>query len=201
MGVSRERFDQGVSYQEFKDSMKVNREQLEGNETSLQLSDADLKPFRDLSKPLNVVAIAADWCADVLANLPIVARLAQDSGQLNLRIFDRDSNLDLMNQYLNKGQFQSIPTFVFFDENFNELGVWIERPDSVTDRRERLRREIYAKNPEFGSPDASINEVPEAVRPRVRELTGQMRRDTKDWAEHEVVREITELVQRSKVAV
>ena len=34
-----------------------------------------------------------------------------------------------MDQYLNNGQYKSIPTFVFLDGDFNELGVWIERPD------------------------------------------------------------------------
>ena len=203
MGVTRERFEQGVTYQQFKDAMKTNREQLEANETSLNLSDEDLKPFRDLAKPVNVVAIAADWCADVVANLPILGRLANESGKLNVRIFERDENLDIMNQYLKEGQFQSIPTFVFFDQDMNELGIWIERPDSVSAERERRRRAIYAEHPEFGSVDAgygSANNLPEEARNLVRKLTADMREETKDWANHEVIREINEIAQRAKVS-
>ena len=44
-----------------------------------------------------------------------------------------------MDQYLNKGQFRSIPTLVFLDSEFNEFGVWIERPETVTKLREEKR--------------------------------------------------------------
>ena len=37
----------------------------------------------------------------------------------------------VMDEHLNKGQYKSIPTVIFLDGEFNELGVWIERPDSV----------------------------------------------------------------------
>lgn len=196
MGVTRERFNQGITYQQFKDAMKVNRERLEANEHGLNLSDEELKPFRDLPRPINVVALAADWCADVVANLPILGRLAEDSGKLNVRVFERDENLDIMNQYLKQGRFQSIPTFVFFDDDFNELGVWIERPESVTDTRDQKRRDVYTQHPHWGSPDASINDLSEEVRQEVRQATNQMRENTKAWADGEVVRELRELVER-----
>src|SRR5579864_2164736 len=118
MGVSRERFNQGISYQQFKDAMTVNREQLEANERGLQLTDEELQPFRTLLGTINVLAIADDWCGDVVANLPIMGRLAQECDKLNLRVFPKDQNMDLMNQYLNKGLYQSIPVLVFFDDDF-----------------------------------------------------------------------------------
>jgi len=51
---------------------------------------------------------------------------------MELRVFPRDANMDIMDQYLNQGKFASIPTFVFFDRDWRELGQWIERPAAAT---------------------------------------------------------------------
>ena len=45
----------------------------------------------------------------------------------SVREFFRDQNLDIMNEFLYKGEFQSIPTLVFYDKDMNQLGVWHER--------------------------------------------------------------------------
>ncbi len=201
MGVSRERFSQGISYQAFKEAMTVNREQLEANERGIQLSAAELQPFLSLPETVNVLAIAEDWCGDVVANLPIVGRLAQECDKLNLRVFPKDQNMDLMNQYLNRGLYQSIPVFVFFDDDFNQLGVWIERSAAVTELREQRRRALHADRPEFGAADATPNQLPDDVRQRLRQAIGEMRADTKEFADHEVVRELGEIVSRTAAAL
>jgi thiol-disulfide isomerase/thioredoxin len=189
-----------MTYEEYKAQMTRNRERFEENERNFQPTAADLEPFRQLPKPLNVLVLAEDWCGDVIANLPILGRLAAESGKLNLRIFLRDQNLDLMDQYLNRGKFRSIPTMVFFDDDFNEVGRFIERPDSVTELRAKKRQEIFAQHPEFGSPDAPIDQLPEEVRVRLQEAMAAMRAETTPFANAEVVRELQAIV-RSDLAV
>src|ERR671931_2781913 len=149
MAVTRAQFESGLTYQAFKDQMTRNREQLEQNERELELKPEDLQAFKSLPRPLNVMALAEDWCGDVVANLPVLGRLASESGKLNVRIHlrDQEPGSQIMDQYLNKGQFKSIPTFIFLDDSFNELGVWIERPDSVTRKREEKRQELYKQHP------------------------------------------------------
>jgi hypothetical protein len=195
MGVTRERFETGLTYDEYKAQMTRNRERFEANERGLALGDADLAAFRRLPSPLNVLVLAEDWCADVIANLPILGRIAAESGKLNLKVFLRDRNPDLMDQYLNRGQFRSIPTFVFFDDDFNQLGLWIERPRSVTELRDQKRREIYSRNPEFGSPDTPLDQLPEETRVRLAEAMAEMREQTAAFANREVIRELRELVE------
>src|SRR5579883_3082777 len=153
MAITRERFEQGMTYDEFKAQMTRNQDRFIENERQLELDPADIAAFKNLPRPLNVLVIAEDWCGDVIANLPILGRIDRKSGKLHLRVFLRDQNLDLMDQYLNQGQFRSIPVFVFFDAQFNEVGRFIERPASVTERRARQRRDLFAQHPEFGSPD------------------------------------------------
>ncbi len=196
MSVTRERFEQGLTYDEYKAQMTRNQERFAANEQALVLTPQDVAAFKNLPQPLNVLVIAEDWCGDVINNLPILGRIAAESGKLNLRVFLRDQNLDLIDQYLNQGKFRSIPVFVFFDDQFHEIGRFIERPASVTARNEEYRKKMYAEHPEFGSPDASISELPEEVRTALAEATAGWREETRPLNNQDVVRDLREIVEK-----
>jgi hypothetical protein len=176
--------------------MTRNRDRFEENEKRVDLDEADLEAFRALPRPVKVVVLAEDWCGDVIANLPVLGRLAEESRKLDVRVFLRDQNDDIMQRYLNKGQFKSIPVFVFFDEDFRELGHWIERPASVTEIRAKRRKQIFAAHPEFGSPDAPVDALAEEVRVRLQGELAKMREETTKFANAEVVRELREIATR-----
>jgi hypothetical protein len=196
MTIDRARFDQGLTYEAYKDQMTRNRDRIEENERRVDVSRDDLAAFRALPRAVKVVVLAEDWCGDVIANLPVLGRLAKDSGKLDVRIFLRDQNDDLMQRYLNKGQFKSIPVFVFLDDDFRELGHWIERPASVTEVRAKRRKDIFAAHPEFGSPDAPVDQLAEEVRVRLQAELAKMRDETAKFANAEVVRELREIATR-----
>ena len=201
MAVTREQFESGLTYDAYKAQMTRNLEQVEQNEKDLQLNDGDVEALKSLPKAVNVMARAEDWCGDVIANLPVLGKLAAASGgKLNVRIHlrDQEPGSQIMDQYLNKGQFKSIPTFIFLDGDFNELGVWIERPDSVTKLREEKRQALYAAHPAWGDPSKPIAELPEDVRTEVQQLSGAMRAETKPFANSEVVRELREIAVGAK---
>ena len=197
MVVTRERFEQGLTYEQFKQQMTRNQERFATNERSIQFAPEDLAAFTGLPRPLDVLVLAEDWCGDVIDNLPILGRLAAESGKLNLRVFPRDQNLDLMDQYLNQGQYRSIPVFAFFDDQLDELGRFIERPPSVTERRAGLRRELSAQHPEFGDPTMSIAQLPEDIRPQVMEAMAQARERTRAQDVADVVRSIRAIVEKA----
>jgi thiol-disulfide isomerase/thioredoxin len=196
MTIDRARFEQGLTYEAYKDQMTRNRDRLEENERWVDLNKEDLAAFRALPRPVKVVVLAEDWCGDVIANLPVLGRLAKETGKLDVRIFLRDQNDDIMQRYLNKGQFKSIPVFVFFDDAFRELGHWIERPASVTEVRAKRRKDIFAAHPEFGSPDAPVDQLAEDVRLRLQTELAKMRDETTKFANAEVVRELREIATR-----
>ena len=194
MTMTKERFAGGLTYDAYKAAMTRNRERVEDNEKKVVLDPETVRFFRALPQPINVVVLAEDWCGDVIANLPVLGTLAKAVGTLDVRIFYRDQNLDLINRWLNQGKYQSIPVFAFFDESFRELGHWIERPASVTELRARKRKEIFASDPAFGSPDAPVDQLPEDVRTRLQAELQKMREETTDFANAEVQRELRELV-------
>jgi Thioredoxin len=200
VAVTRDQFESGLTYDAYKAQMTRNREQVEQNEKDLELKTDDVQALRSLPRPVNVMALAEDWCGDVVANLPVLGKLAQESsGKLNVRIHlrDQEPGSKIMDQYLNKGEFKSIPTFIFLDGDFNELGVWIERPASVTKLREEKRQALYAAHPEWGDPSKPIAELPEDIRTQVQQASGAMRNETKPFSNAEVVRELREIAQNA----
>ncbi len=199
MSITPQRFDSGLTYEAYKAAMTRNRERVEANEARVELDPDAVRAFKSLPRPLNVVVLAEDWCGDVIANLPVLGRLADEVGTLNVRIFYRDKNLDLMERWLNQGKFQSIPVFAFFGECFRELDHWIDRPASVTEHRARKRREVFASDPAFGSPDSPVDALPEDVRARLQTALQTMRDETTAFANAEVQRELRELVTKLPV--
>jgi hypothetical protein len=199
MTLDRARWNKGITYDSFRAAMTRNQERFAQNEDRVALDPETVRVFKGLPKGLRVLVLAEDWCGDVVANLPVLGKLAKAVPTLDVRVFYRDQNLDLMERWLNQGKYQSIPVFVFFDENFRELGHWIERPASVTERRAAERKRIYAAHPEFGAPDAPVDQLPEDVRARLQAELQKMREDTVPFANAEVLRELRELV--STVAV
>jgi len=65
--------------------------------------------------------------------------------RVEMRIFLRDKNPDLMDQYLNQGIYRSIPVFAFFDENMNEVARFLERPPKLTEQLEKAMLEVRKK--------------------------------------------------------
>src|SRR3989304_20153 len=50
----------------------------------------------------------------------------------------RDQNLDIANEFLYKGEFQSIPTLVFYTKDLKYLAHWIERAQKARDEMHLL---------------------------------------------------------------
>ena len=181
MAVSKERFEQGLTYAAYKEQMTRNHERLEENERTVEFAPDDLAYFSHLPQALNVLVIAEEWCGDVIANLPVLGRLAPETGKLNLRIFLRDQNLDLRDQYLLKGEFRSIPVFVFFDQDFHELGHWIERPAVMYKLQAQMRRDLFASDPRLAdyTPETPFGDLPEERAPSYASVGGFPREESR----------------------
>lgn len=188
--MTPERFGSGLTYAAYTAQLTQNRERFEKFERENVLTDADVEPFRTLRQPLRVAVLTEDWCSDAVATLPLLAALAERSGKLEVRIFFRDQNLDLMDAHLKEGKFRSIPTVIFYDPDWNKVGAWLEKPVVIADLRARLRLEIYASDPAFGSPEVLSSELPDADRERLWAAITRMRDDTTAESNREVLREL-----------
>jgi hypothetical protein len=149
--VTPERFESGVTWAEYSQNIKRNRDKFQLNYDETQLSDADTQTFRELvakeNGPAKVLALGEDWCPDVVRGLPVMARIAEASG-MELRIFPRDDNLDIMQEFLNEGKYESIPTFVFYTRDHELIAFWSERPAKANAELHQLRSLVDGKDRE-----------------------------------------------------
>jgi hypothetical protein len=189
LSITRERFNQGMTYEEAKAVMPRNLPNIEATERDLQLTDADLAPWRALPESYNVLVLVIDPCPDVYTNLPILARIARETGKLDVRIFMRDDNKDLMGQFMN-GPYESVPVFAFHDQDFNLQSVFIERPKSVTQHRAQLTAKIHESDPSFGPMGTSASQMAEDVRQRYQAAINQMRAETRSFYFQESIKEL-----------
>ncbi|GBD11127.1 hypothetical protein HRbin23_00778 [bacterium HR23] len=147
--VTADRFAKGLTYQQFLAQAKVNLDQFQKWYDEFTPKPDDLAFFRRamaLPKgPAKVLALGEDWCPDVYRGLPVMAKIAEAVG-LEFRVFPRDQNLDIMDEFLYQGQFRSIPTFVFYTKDMKYICHWIERPalanKEMAEITEQLKREM-----------------------------------------------------------
>lgn len=123
--ISRERFFKGFTWDDYLKHIKQNVEKFQQKYEEVSFTEEEKTFFSQFPKKVYVLAIGEDWCPDVYNNLPVMARIAALTDQIVLRIFPRDTNHDLMHQYLFRGQSLSIPAFGFFDEDFKEQAKWL----------------------------------------------------------------------------
>ena len=194
MTLTAERFKLGMSYDEAKAHLPKNLPNIEENERVIKLSQADLAPWRSLALAHNVMVLVIDPCPDVYTNLPILARIAKESGKLNVGIFMRDDNKDLMVEFMN-GPYESVPVFAFYDDDFTLRSVFIERPKSVTDLRAERTRQIFQANPEFGPAGTSPSEMAADARDRYQAAIRDMRAETASSYISESIRELGEIAR------
>jgi thioredoxin family protein len=140
--VTKERFKQGMTLDQYLAQMGTNKEKFVEFLGEIKIGPEDKQALDKLGKKLNLLVITEDWCGDALYNVPVLAKMVEGNPNIEMRIFLRDKNPDLMDQYLNQGLYRSIPVFAFFDENMNEVARFIERPPAQTEELEKKMLEV-----------------------------------------------------------
>lgn len=102
---------------------ETQRDKIKDKFASLELSDEDKSRLAGLKKKVSVVAIAEDWCGDVVRHAPVMAKIAEASDKISLRFISRDYDLGLFARYLTNGG-EAIPKFIFLSEALVECGNW-----------------------------------------------------------------------------
>ena len=129
--MTPERFAQGMTFAAYLAQMRSNKERFEQRMAATELTSADREAIR--ARKLKILVITEDWCGDALVGFPGLARLVEGAPDVEMRVFLRDANPDVMDQYLKRGLYRTIPVFVFFDEHMTELARFMERQDVVTE--------------------------------------------------------------------
>jgi hypothetical protein len=154
--VTPERFASGMTYEEYVGAIERNRDNFDYNYAQITIDDEGARALRELvsreNGPAKVLALCEHWCTDCHRGLAVMARIAEAAG-MELRVFPRDRNPDIMDEFLKQGQHRSIPTFVFYTRDHRYIAHWVERPALANEQMD-LQLQIFAgKSQEEARPE------------------------------------------------
>src|ERR1700735_564964 len=185
--VTSARYAQGLTYGNFLAQAAVNVDKFEQNYKSVPLSAEDLAFFKRAASqpngPAKILAIGEAWCGDVYRELPTLARIAESAG-IDLRVFLRDENPDIMDEFLsNNGKSRAVPVFVFYTADTRYITHFTERSASAHAGLALAKEQAKAKlnlpaSATFGNlPNSERQLFLQEVIARIEPYTEQWRRD------------------------
>jgi thiol-disulfide isomerase/thioredoxin len=127
-----------------------NRAKMEAQRAELTLEPQTMGFLAALARPVHVIAIAEDWCGDVVRHTPVLQKMADAAPNLKVRFITRAQRPDVFARYLTNGG-EAIPKFVFLSDHFVECGNWGPMPDAG--------RELIARGKACGDIGAARKKV------------------------------------------
>lgn len=125
--IDRATWQQGLSVEEFVGSMTQHQKPMQRRLQQVKLQLQEINQIQKLDRPLYLAVMTEDWCTDCLMVLPILVKIAEASGKIEVRIFIRREWQSLRSFYQSQ-DIPSIPVATFLDKQFRPLVTWIERP-------------------------------------------------------------------------
>lgn len=126
------------------------RDKLEAQRLALVLEPQVAGFLAALPRPVHVVAIAEDWCGDVVRHVPVLQRMAEAGPMLEVRTITRQQWPEVFARFLTNGG-EAIPKFIFLSDRFVECGNWGPMPEAC--------RELIARGKACGDVAAARKKV------------------------------------------
>lgn len=145
-----DKWEKGLTPEAFRQAMTKNQEAFASWYDKFEWPDEETREFFALLNhrdDLRCAILAADWCGDVVRNVPVVLRLMEAAG-IPVKLLIMEEHLDLMDQHLTMGG-RSIPVVFIVDTGGAILAKWGPRPAYVQEPMVRFKQE----NPDRNAPD------------------------------------------------
>ena len=126
MALTEEKFNQGMSTQEYIDQIKVNKQPFLDIYNALDVPAKVKSQFDDLAEPLRLAVFTADWCGDAVSTTPTILRMAESTSKLSVKVFNRDDELELTNSFLPENRAGTVPVVVVLDSSMKEIARFVE---------------------------------------------------------------------------
>ncbi len=128
--VENAEWQKAVEYDEFLRNARENIELMKARYSDLVMSESYYDSLRNIQNNIRILVLGNDRCDDTAGNLPVLARIADASPKIELRILDSDANARYHQQFKVNGK-RKTPVVLFLSSENEELCRWVERPNSV----------------------------------------------------------------------
>ena len=130
----RDRYEQAVTFEDFIAATRVHHDLWRDMTARARVPEEIIARARQIPTTRRLLVLLEDWCGDAVNSIPVLAALARDVPQLDLRVLARDEHLDLMDTHLSPAGARAIPVVIVLDESFAECGWWGSRPAELQER-------------------------------------------------------------------
>ena len=129
--LDQQKFDQGMTTQQYIDQIKVNKEPFVAIYDELPVPAESLDMVNGLNVPLKLAVFTADWCGDAMSTTPVILKLADSTPNISLQVFNRDDELELSNSLLPEHRSGTVPIFVLMDRGMKQIVRCIETENTL----------------------------------------------------------------------
>jgi len=131
---------------------KVNVHRMARIDKTYKIDENCQSILNSLKNSYIFVVISEAWCGDAAWNLPVINKISESTDNIQLKIFLRDENEELINSYLTNGG-KAIPKLICLEKKtLKEIFIWGPRPSLAA-----KIMEDYKKNPVGEKSEALAN--------------------------------------------
>src|ERR1044071_8895853 len=106
--IGRERYDNALTFEQYLPTVQKYPDLWAAVYAHAEMPDDIVQRVRALEGQWHLLVLSEDWCGDAVNIVPLVAKLAEVADNVDVRIFGRDGNPDIMSAHLTGGA-RSIP--------------------------------------------------------------------------------------------
>ncbi|MFW9849726.1 MAG: thioredoxin family protein [Candidatus Thorarchaeota archaeon] len=146
-------WNDAITYEKFLETARENVELMKARYNDFLLNEEDEAELNGIQNQINILVIGNDHCNDTAGNLPVLAKMASCSANVEVRILDSDKHARFHQKFRVNGK-RKTPVILFLSQELNELARWVERPNSVyqlvneknlsLDDRRAMLRQLYS---------------------------------------------------------
>ncbi len=111
--------------------------------------------IEEIGIKMHWLVITEAWCGDAAQNIPYLARLAENTSNVELSVVYRDENPEFMADHLTNGS-RSIPKLIVYNRSMEPIASWGPRPAEVQEMVMGYKNQLDPK-PNFDEFAASIH--------------------------------------------
>ncbi|MFE3848142.1 thioredoxin family protein [Flavobacterium sp. LB3P45] len=123
---------------------KLNETRMNRLDKTMKITDENNLQLKSLKGEYIWLVLSEGWCGDAAQILPIIHKMGEESGKIELKVVLRDENEDLMNLFLTK-KAKSIPIVIVIDKATGDvIGSWGSRPKGAAELITNYKKEFGA---------------------------------------------------------
>ncbi len=121
----------GMNYENYVGTgTREERLRIPKNYSRINLEEEVLERIQGVDRKVNFLCVGEMWCPDCQLNLSVIKKLCEVNTNFEMSVVTMGRGQKFLSESLGIEQMK-IPTVVVLDENYEKIGVFLERPEVV----------------------------------------------------------------------